>query len=90
MGSILNNLGLGNGSSSRTAEIVRKVTDHHQEKVMNHRKARDRIIRGQQPAKLLGQVQEALLEKQKEHTMRLVERQGKVGEGLLRLKIARK
>ena len=56
MGSILNNLGLGNGSSSRTAEIVRKVTDHHQEKVMNHRKARDRIIRGQQPAKLLGQV----------------------------------
>lgn len=90
MGSILNNLGLGSGSSSKTAEQVRKCTDHHKEKVKNHKKHRDKIISGQTTAVLLNQVQEVLLEKQKEHIMRQVERQGKVGEGLMRLRIVRK
>lgn len=89
MGSILNNLGLGSGLSSRTSEQVRKCTDHHNKKIMKHKQHREQIINGQTTAQLLNQVQESLLERQKEQTMRLVERQGKVGEGLLRLKIER-
>jgi hypothetical protein len=44
MGYILNNLGLGPGVNMKTADQVRKITEHHREWISSHRKAREIII----------------------------------------------
>lgn len=44
MGYILNNMGLGPGTTMKTADQVRKITDHHRDKITNHRKTRNRLL----------------------------------------------
>ena len=49
MAYILNNMGLGPGSTLRTAEQVRKISDHHKDKINKHLRKRIDLIDNNKP-----------------------------------------
>lgn len=87
IGAILSNCGLGPDKSEQTAQQVDQMFTEHKRKINEFTQQRERLIQsGFKHKQMMNTQQEQMHERRKAQLLKQVERQAKVGLGLMRLK----